>query len=140
MRFTCKLPDSAAACEIVLDALAKVVTGMVDAGVVPPYPHDVRKPDGSPGIVYRLEAPGEEDWKLPPEGIRDGWMDCEDLAIWVVGGLRSETTGPEDPGARVRIIRTARGKLHAVVLRSDGTYEDPSIDLMTPEDLERLTG
>jgi bifunctional N-acetylglucosamine-1-phosphate-uridyltransferase/glucosamine-1-phosphate-acetyltransferase GlmU-like protein len=65
-----------------------------------------------------------------------GLSDCEDLAIWTAAGLRE--TG-EDPEAYVRIVRTGRGKLHAMVQRSDGSFEDPSIDLMTPEDLKRYT-
>lgn len=131
MRMTSELPNHAAACERVLDALADVAAMLIGAGIVPPFPHDVK------GIRYRLEPEGEEDWKLPPGVIRDGWGDCEDLALWVVGGLRA--TG-EDPGARCRIVRTGRNKLHCVVERSDGTFEDPSVELMTPEDLARYTG
>lgn len=56
-----------------------------------------------------------------------GVDDCEDLAGWMAAGLR--WTG-EDTGARVALIRTGRNKLHAVVLRSDGSIDDPSVDLM----------
>jgi len=136
MRFTCELPDHAAACEMVLDALVEVARVEIRAGLVPPFPHDIKNADGGNGIRYKLEPAGEEDWKLPHGVLRDGWGDCEDLALWVAAGLRE--TG-EDPDAYVRIVRTGRGKLHAIVQRGDGGHEDPSIDLMTPEDLKRYT-
>lgn len=67
MRFTCDLPDHAAAVEMVLDSLVEVSRVLIRAGVVPPFPHDVV------GVRYQLEPAGEEDWKLPPGVIRDGW-------------------------------------------------------------------
>jgi hypothetical protein len=146
MRMTSEIPNHAACVEAVLDGFVECARLLIAAGVVPPFPHDVRNADGSPGIHYQVEPPGEEDWKLPPGQIRDGWADCEDLALWVAAGIREMGEDPwgvlcED--AWVRIVRTGRGKLHAVVerLHEDGTttFQDPSIELMRPEDRERYT-
>jgi hypothetical protein len=52
---------------MVLDSLVEVSRVLIRAGVVPPFPHDVV------GVRYQLEPAGEEDWKLPPGVIRDGW-------------------------------------------------------------------
>lgn len=116
---TSDIPDSAACVEAALTGFVKVAEIMIRAGVVPPYPHDM-------GVRYQLEPPGEEDWKLPIGVQRDGWGDCEDLAIHVVAGLH--VTG-EDPDAFVQVVQIAPGKLHAVVRRGDGSIEDPSLDL-----------
>lgn len=129
MDITTSIPDHAACAEALMEGFVLCSMLLIGSGVVPPFPHDT-------SVVYRLEPPGEEDWKLPHNVVRDGWGDCEDLAIWTVAGLR--WTG-EDPGARCVIVRTARDKLHCLVLRSDGTHEDPSIDLMTAADRRRLT-
>jgi len=130
MRMTCDLPDDAECCEVVLDALVEVARKIIRELDLAPFPQEVN------GVWYKLEPEGEEDWKLPHNVIRDGWGDCEDMCIYHCAGLRE--TG-EDPGAMCRIVRTARNKLHCVVQRSDGTFDDPSIDMMKPEDLRRFT-
>lgn len=142
MRFTCDLPDHAVACEIVLDALIEVARVMIRAGVVPPFPHDVKNRDGGYALHYQLEPAGEEDWKLPDGVMRDGWFDCEDGAIWVAAGIREtgrDAWGVPVDDAWVRIVRTGRNKLHAVVEGSDGVWRDPSVELMRPDDLRRYT-
>ncbi len=116
---TLELPDNAAAIEAALEGLVNVDMLLIETGTVPPYPHHA-------GVIYQLEPIGEEDWKLAHNVIRDGWGDCEDLAAWVVAGLR--VTG-EDPGAFVALVQTGEAKLHAVVRRSDGSIDDPSADL-----------
>ncbi len=130
MRITTEIPDHAECAHALLGGFVACAEILIAAGVVPPFPTDV------PHVVYRLEPPGEEDWKLPHLVVRDGWGDCEDLAIWLCAGLH--VTG-EDPGARCVIVVTGRNKLHCLVLRSDGTHEDPSVDMMTPADRKRLT-
>lgn len=129
MKMTSELPNDAECCELVLDALVEVARKIIRALDLPLHPQDCR------GIRYRLEPPGEEDWKLPHNVIRDGWGDCEDLALWDCAGYREE--GDED--AMPRIVRTQRNKLHCVVELGDGTFVDPSIDLMTSEDKRRYT-
>lgn len=144
MRMTSEIPNHAACVEAVLEGFIECARILIRSGVVPPFPHDVRRSDGSPGVHYQVEPPGEEDWKLPPGGIRDGWMDCEDLGIWTAAGTREmghDPFGVPCEDAWVRVVRTGRGKLHAVVerLHADGstTFEDPSVELMRDEDWER---
>jgi hypothetical protein len=121
VRITSELPEQAQVLELLLEGFVLVNMLLIDSGVVPPFPHDV------PKLRYQLEPVGEEDWKLAHNVLRDGWGDCEDLAMWVAAGLR--WTG-EDARARVRIVRIGPGKLHAVVERGSGEMEDPSLDLL----------
>ena len=76
------------------------------------------------GVVYRREPPGQEWWESAVDVIgivanRSG--DCEDLACYRAAELRVY----EDEDAHVKIVRTRRA-FHAVVLREDGSIEDPS--------------
>lgn len=79
------------------------------------------------GTHYQREAPGVEKWVTagymrgnPGEGY-----DCEDLASYQAAWLR--VTG-RDPGARIGLKRSSVG-WHVIVVRSDGTIEDPSAAL-----------
>lgn len=78
------------------------------------------------GIVYRREPRGREWWESAADALgvasnRSG--DCEDLAAYRAAELRYFE---DEPGARVKIVRTRRGSFHAVVEREDGSIEDPS--------------
>ena len=115
MRMTCDLPDHARVVEALLEGFVRACQVIVESELAPPDPR------GS-GVKYKLEPPGEEDWKLPHNVMRDGWGDCEDIAGWRAGGLRA--TG-EDPDATVVVVKTGARKLHAVVKRGDGEMEDP---------------
>ena len=76
------------------------------------------------GTRYVRENRGQrEQWKSYPVILKTKQADCDDLSAARVGELIA--TG-EDPGATVHIYRTSPRTLHAVVLRSDGTIEDPS--------------
>ncbi len=78
------------------------------------------------GIVYRVEPRGREWWETAGDlvaVVHDRSGDCEDLACYRAAELRH--TG-EDPDAHCVIVPTARGSLHAIVGRGDGTIEDPS--------------
>lgn len=120
MHVETNIPDSAGAIEALAEGFILLDMLMIVKGLVPAFPHDA-------DVVYKLEAPGEEDWKLAHRVLRDGWGDCEDLVFWTVAGLR--VTG-EDPDAKLVVIRTGQNKLHAVVERGDGSIEDPSLDLI----------
>lgn len=119
MHAVMRLPDHALVVEAAVEGLTLANVVLIEQGVVPPYPHDTN-------VRYQLEPPGEEDWKLAHNVVRDGWGDCEDIAAWTAAGHR--VTG-FDPGARVVIMEMGPGKLHAVVELSDGTIEDPCLDL-----------
>lgn len=79
------------------------------------------------GTHYRREPPTVEKWATagyirenPTEGF-----DCEDLASYACAWLR--VTGI-DPGARIGLQRVSSG-WHVIVVRSDGSIEDPSARL-----------
>lgn len=72
------------------------------------------------GAVYRREK--TEDWRSALEVYRQGWGDCEDLASYRAAELRINNHEP----ARVVLKWTGLRTLHAIVLRADGTTEDPS--------------
>lgn len=78
------------------------------------------------GVFYQQEPRGSERWLTPSQVVLRGAADCEDLAAWRAAELH--VTG-EDPGAAARAVRTGPRTWHAVVQRSDGTYEDPSAAL-----------
>lgn len=73
------------------------------------------------GVRYRREAVGSESWQLPSEtaSLRGG--DCEDLACWRAAELQIA-------GERARVlVKQVRPRLfHVVVVRANGTIEDPS--------------
>ena len=119
MKMTCTLPDHAAAVEALLEGFVRACQVIIESGLAPLDPRDA-------DVRYQLEGPGEEDWKLPQNVIRDGWGDCEDLAGWRAAGLR---VSGEDPMAKVVVVKTGVGKLHAVVQRGDGAIDDPSREL-----------
>lgn len=75
------------------------------------------------GVVYQREPRGQERWLTPSRVVERGVGDCEDLAAWRSAELH--VTG-EDPWAQTEVVQTSPTTWHAVVLRSDGSYEDPS--------------
>lgn len=126
MQITANLPDNPQLLEGMLEGLVNAAAAEIAAGLVPPYPEDA-------GVKYVEEKAGAEKWKLPHEVMSDGQGDCEDLASWECAGMR--VTG-EDPGARVRLIKTGPRKLHAVVMRSDGAISDVCARLMVQQSTE----
>jgi hypothetical protein len=72
------------------------------------------------GVRYdRRDA--SERWQLPTETMARRRGDCEDLAAWRAAELRVR-----GERARVGVRRTGPRVLHAVVVRGDGSIEDPS--------------
>lgn len=114
---TIQLPPIAAVVEAALEGGVLANIALMEMGLVPPWL--------DPDVRYRLEDPGQEDWKLIHNIIRDGWADCEDIAMAYAAGLR--WTGL-DEGARVRVMVVDVGKLHAVVEMSDGEIVDYCLD------------
>jgi transglutaminase-like putative cysteine protease len=72
------------------------------------------------GIKYSARDP-EERWQLPSETFARRRGDCEDLAVWRAAELRVR-----GEHARVVVRRTGPRVLHAIVVRGDGSIEDPS--------------
>lgn len=75
------------------------------------------------GARYVREPRGQERWLPPSEVLLRGHGDCEDLAAYRAAELR--LTG-EDDAAEARVVRSGPRTWHAVVLRGDGSWEDPS--------------
>jgi len=76
------------------------------------------------GVRYSREPAGRERWQLPSETRALGRGDCEDLAVYRVAELRA--AGEK---AKLLLRRSGPRLWHALVLRGDGTTEDPSAKL-----------
>lgn len=82
----------------------------------------------SSGVRYQREARGREHWNDALTCVQR-WRamrvgsDCEDLACWRAAELVALNV---DPRARPMLRNVRPGLKHAVVLRGDGSIEDPS--------------
>ena len=76
------------------------------------------------GIQWRPEPPGAEHFDHLATVNKRGWGDCDDLAPYHAASLRH--TG-EDEGATAIVKRSGPKSWHAVVQRSDGSIDDPSL-------------
>lgn len=76
------------------------------------------------GAVWRPENMGDEHFDHGATLAQRGWGDCDDWAPLHAATLRA--TG-EDPGAIARVIPSGPSTYHALVQRSDGRIEDPSV-------------
>ena len=84
------------------------------------------------GVVYR--EPGKRKWHNVADLLDLGYGDCKDLVAARVAELRYH----EGELARPRVYLTRRdNRYHVVVVRGDGTVEDPSAILL---DIEREQG
>lgn len=78
------------------------------------------------GVRYKREKPGQENWQDCVTVYKTGEGDCEDLASWRIAELRNngKRATPyirwrQDPATGTFIY-------HVLVLRADGSLEDPS--------------
>lgn len=106
-----------------LEAVTRAAQSQIEHGRVPTA---IQAISGN-RVRWRPEPPGDEHFDLPTTVLRRGWGDCDDLAPYHAGSLRASG---EDPGATA-IVRPSSsgipGRWHALVERSDGSIEDPSI-------------
>ena len=81
------------------------------------------------GVFYEEEPPGEEEWLDTPTLRKTGKGDCEDIACDRVAELRYHCGIPAVPCIKFKDFNV-NGKVitlvHVMVLRPDGTLEDPS--------------
>lgn len=107
--------SSLSAVQTFLTALQLVDQGQLTSGR---YPALYRS-----GVRYQREPRGREDWQTVSRAYRNKFADCEDLAAWRAAEL---VVSREDAGARAVIKRVRPGLIHCLVLRGDGSFEDPS--------------
>jgi hypothetical protein len=110
----------------VLDAALESVTRANEGLIARGFPLFA---EAGPGkrFRWRPEPPGDEHFDLASTVLRRGWGDCDDLAPWHAASLRASG---EDPEARAVVVPSASGvpgRWHAVVERSGGNIEDPSL-------------
>lgn len=123
MRATFHLPETLGAS--VIDA---ALEGLVRASEADIRAHDI-PPLATAGVRYARER--GESWLTPSQVIERGHGDCEDLAAWRAAELRVSGV---DPHARAVVYRSGPRTWHAVVERSDGSIEDPSVALGMRDD------
>lgn len=81
------------------------------------------------GAKWQPEKPGDEHFDHGAKIASRGHGDCDDWAPLHAATLRA--TG-EDPDARAIVRKSGNKRWHAIVERSDGTIEDPSLSAGMP--------
>jgi hypothetical protein len=102
-----------------LETTTRVNEELLKAGDAPHFREAAHR------VRWAPEPPGAEHFDHSAKVLRRGWGDCDDLAPWHAASLR--VTG-EDKGAIAEVVRKSPTRWHAIVRRSDGTIEDPSIE------------
>lgn len=105
------IPPSPEVLEAFLEGMTALNTAIIRAEDLPSV-YEVAR--------YRREAKGREDWRHAGIIERSGYGDCEDLAAYRAAELRVF----DGEAARVKVVRTGKKTLHAVVERADGSIED----------------
>lgn len=105
--------------EPALESTTRVNEHLIRSGAVPLATTAIAS-----GVRWRPEPPGDESFDHGQLVWGRGWGDCDDLAPWHAASLR--VTG-EDPGARAIVVPSGPETWHALVERSDGRIEDPSL-------------
>lgn len=122
MRIQVVVPESQVT-STVLDAALEPVTRLNEQllanGEVDTFDRAVKNGQ----VQWAPEPPGAERFDHAKTVTQRGWGDCDDLAPWAAASLRASG---EDPGAKAVVKKSGPKRWHAVVLRSDGTIDDPS--------------
>lgn len=122
MRLNVAVPEphvSAPILDAALEATTRLNQSLLKSGELEPFDMS------APGVRWRPEPPGDGehfDHGLMVQGR--GWGDCDDLAPWHAASLR--VTG-RDRGAKAVVRKSGPSRWHAVVQRSDGRIDDPSL-------------
>jgi hypothetical protein len=128
MRIRISVPDELITDDVVapvLEAVTRLNEKMIETGQSPTS-HELV----AAGAEWRPEPPGDEHFDHGGTISSRGWGDCDDWAALHAATLRS--TG-EDPDATAHIVPSGPHTYHAIVQRSDGSIEDPSVAAgMTP--------
>lgn len=126
MRINVAVPEThitAPVLDAALEGVTRLNEQLIKSGAAPLFDRD------NPQARWKPEPPGQEHFDHAGIVHGRGWGDCDDLAPWHAAGLR--VTG-EDPGARAIVKRSGKKRWHALVRRSDGSIDDPSLDAGMP--------
>ncbi len=100
-----------------LEGTTRVNEALLEHGDVPTFDQ------ARDHIRWKPEPPGQEHFDHAALVIGRGWGDCDDMAPYKAATLR--VTGV-DPGARAVVKKSGPKRWHAIVQRSDGSFDDPS--------------
>lgn len=120
MRIRVAVPEkyvSPAVINAALEAVTRVNHAMIEQGDAPTF-------DPRHGVRWRPENFGDEHFDHAGIVLSRGWGDCDDLAPWRAASLRASG---EDPGAVAIAVPSGPDMYHAIVRRSDGSNDDPSV-------------
>jgi len=121
MRVNVAIPESHVkkpVLDAALEATTRLDESLLSSGSVPLFTRAQKR------VRWKPEPPGQEHFDHAGLVMERGHGDCDDLAPWHAASLR--VTG-EDPGARAVVKRSGPKMWHAIVQRSDGTFDDPSL-------------
>lgn len=106
-----------------LEAVTRLNEAMIEQGTVPMFTDAIER------VRWAPEPPGQECFDHAKTVLARGWGDCDDLAPWHAASLR---VSGRDPGAIATCYQSGPNRWHAVVERSDGRIEDPSLSAGMP--------
>jgi hypothetical protein len=122
MRIRVGIPDDHVTPEVVepvLEAVTRLNEHMIRTGQSPTS-HEAL----AAGAIWRPENMGDEHFDHGGTIASRGWGDCDDWAPLHAATLRANGT---DPGAKSIMVPSGPNTFHAIVQRSNGAIEDPSI-------------
>lgn len=102
-----------------LEAVTRLNQQMIEAGDAP-----TSKQLLDQGAIWAPEPPGDERFDHGALIQKRGKGDCDDWAPIHAATLRASG---EDPGARAVVRKSGPKRWHAIVQRSDGSIDDPSL-------------
>jgi hypothetical protein len=105
--------------EPVLEAVTRLNEHMIRSGQSPTSHELIAK-----GARWRPENMGDEHFDHGGTIASRGWGDCDDWAPLHAATLRANGT---DPGAKTIMVPSGPNTFHAIVQRSNGSIEDPSV-------------
>lgn len=122
MRINVAVPEAhvdAPVLDAALESVTRLNESLLSRNEVPTFERGLKH-----GVKWKPEPPGAEHFDSADQVLRRKWGDCDDLAPWHAASLRH--TG-EDPEAKAIVRKSGPKRWHAVVQRSDGSIDDPSL-------------
>lgn len=122
MRIVVAVPESHVTKPVLdgaLEAVTRLNEQLIKSGSTPTS-HQLIKA----GAKWRPEKPGDEHFDHGALIAKRGHGDCDDWAPLHAATLRASG---EDPGAQAVVRKSGPKRWHAIVKRSDGSIDDPSL-------------